>query len=1122
MPEIEVGRERDAAPEYRAVEAATARAAGSPVTAGLEPCPHGEQRQRERTAPECGSRGPGLRQAHEDPGPGNGQRARKERDECNDEDARAHCGAASIRHNECVSDAPHPAATHVTPYDRLDLGDAAIVRLLASGAQRAALVDYFGAAAYAELAVLARRAAARRDRGGPRVYILPGIMGSQLGKPRGHGLPRDILWLDPIDIAIGRLREIALRPHTPVRAMGVLLYNFLRLELHLVIAGFSPRLHDYDWRRSVVDLGREFAATVARDPAPHVRVVAHSMGGLVARAALALPGSERIERLVMLGTPNSGSFAPVQALRGTYAVVRKLAMLDQFHSAETLANEVYSTFPGLYELLPAEGTTGIDLFDAAAWPEKGPRPDPLLLAGARSALRGLAGGDGRMTLIAGYARPTVTAIERAGADFAYTVTQDGDGTVPLALAELPGVRTYYIREGHSELTTNRIVTAAVVDILRAGVTRRLPDRRPLASRAAARITDAGLRRTHRGKIDWHALSADERRIFLETLNDPPKLALRAPPARAAAQPTRRARRGGTGEVLDIEITRGDIAAASAEALAVGVYHGVPPAGAVAAIDARLGGAIAEFDERRMLPGRAGQVTALPAAGRLPHAAHVVIVGLGRFADLDAGTVELAADSVARFCGRGGIRSIATVPWGAGSGMPATLSFAAQLRGYLRQRGAPGSRLDRIVFVVRGAAEHRAIARLAAALTREVDSDDLRIRVHKGPATRARREIAANVSTVPRLAHLFVERVASDAGTETWRAAALTPGEQAAVIAESQRFTRRDLDALLRQLDDERFTAARVTRLGARLAKLVLHPNVLAALAASKANPLSVVNDVETSRLPWEMLTLGSWSPAIRAGLSRRFAAANLGVARFSERRRADTTLTVLLVVNPTEDLPGAAREGARVRDIFRGLLDARLTLVEGAAATRARVLAEFESGDYDVVHYAGHAAFDPGTPQSSGLIVSDGVVTGADLVSLAQLPALVFFNACESGRVRGARRMPGAPGAPGVRASRVAGLAAGTSVAEAWLRAGIANFVGTYWPVGDAAAATCADTFYTALVGGASIGGALLAARHAVQALRSPDWADYLHYGDPQFALKPGAQAPPVTRRPRRRSSSAP
>ena len=36
---------------------------------------------------------------------------------------------------------------------------------------------------------------------------------------------------------------------------------------------------------------------------------------------------EHVKRVVLLGTPNFGSFAPVQALRGTYAVVRKIARL---------------------------------------------------------------------------------------------------------------------------------------------------------------------------------------------------------------------------------------------------------------------------------------------------------------------------------------------------------------------------------------------------------------------------------------------------------------------------------------------------------------------------------------------------------------------------------------------------------------------------------------------------------------------------------------------------------------------------------------------------------------------------------------------------------------------------
>jgi hypothetical protein len=35
-----------------------------------------------------------------------------------------------------------------------------------------------------------------------------------------------------------------------------------------------------------------------------------------------------------------------------------------------------------------------------------------------------------------------------------------------------------------------------------------------------------------------------------------------------------------------------------------------------------------------------------------------------------------------------------------------------------------------------------------------------------------------------------------------------------------------------------------------------------------------------------------------------------------------------------------------------------------------------------------------------------------------------------------------------------------------------------------------------------TIGSALVRARRAVRAKRSPDWADYVHYGDGEFRLK--------------------
>ena len=63
------------------------------------------------------------------------------------------------------------------------------------------------------------------------------------------------------------------------------------------------------------------------------------------------------------------------------------------------------------------------------------------------------------------------------------------------------------------------------------------------------------------------------------------------------------------------------------------------------------------------------------------------------------------------------------------------------------------------------------------------------------------------------------------------------------------------------------------------------------------------------------------------------------------------------------------------------------------------------------------------------------------------------------------------------------------------------SFVGTHWPVQDASATAFASAFYSQLLHG-TIGSALVKARRAVHARRSPDWADYVHYGDAEFRLK--------------------
>jgi CHAT domain-containing protein len=153
-------------------------------------------------------------------------------------------------------------------------------------------------------------------------------------------------------------------------------------------------------------------------------------------------------------------------------------------------------------------------------------------------------------------------------------------------------------------------------------------------------------------------------------------------------------------------------------------------------------------------------------------------------------------------------------------------------------------------------------------------------------------------------------------------------------------------------------------------------------------------------------------------------------------------------------------------------------------------LAAFRSGQFDVLHYAGHAFFDDKSPSLSGIVCAHHqVLTGAELANVSRLPSLVFFNACESGRVRHS-------GATPREILRNVGLA------EAFLRGGVPNYVGTYWPVGDAAAEAFASEFYQSLLQGQPIGEALGRARGSLYEARQVDWANYVLYGPCDFALK--------------------
>ncbi|MCA9177665.1 MAG: CHAT domain-containing protein, partial [Planctomycetales bacterium] len=710
--------------------------------------------------------------------------------------------------------------------------------------------------------------------------------------------------------------------------------------------------------------------------------------------------------------------------------------------------------------------------------------------------------------------------------------------VPLQMCELDEVPTRYAVSEHVDLLKHKEIAKAVIDLLRTGETERLHERPEVSRKHGEWIEPKAFRTAVESRRAWTADAiAPEMQASLATS----ALAFSSTPleplerqAAPLAEPIFGEQAAFLDDVrltetfvnrdrqsqIDLELYHGSLFDVPYRAVVLGIFEDVDPTGPADKLNELSGGAIRELIERRMFDGGAGHVFVAPTGRNLLRCDYIVFMGLGRYADFIESTdavIRLATSNTLRTLLHCGVDELATLVVGGGSGQSIRNAVRSMVCGFLEaiqeMKGTPQAtvfrRLGLCEFDAKRYAELKSeVVRFAFTQ----DATELRFRLHEAdyPATESRSkdrkadredsgeadsDKAAKSDKVD-INYLTVRMDGEPGETGLWQlyASLLTSGKGAAVYPSVKTVEPATLDQLTQELAHARL--ADVPALSERLSQLLFSAGFRELLENTnmESTHLAVVHNALASRVPWEALRLGQKEfPCLEGGVSRRHEADGAdSVAKHLRQRQIERTLNILLVVDPTEDLPGARREGDALQRIIGSVPQATLTTLTGEDATRRALLDRLGSGEYDVLHYAGHAFFDPLNRRRSGLICHDETLVSADIEQLERLPALVFFNACESGRVR--KR--------GQEATAAERRQQNVGIAEALLAGGVTQFVGTYWPVGDDPAFAFASKFYQALTSGRPVYEAVLKGRTAVHESGSTDFANYLHYGSPRFRVK--------------------
>jgi CHAT domain-containing protein/pimeloyl-ACP methyl ester carboxylesterase len=1024
-----------------------------------------------------------------------------------------------------------------------------------------------------------RSAAIRRSRGGeaaekslPIVVVLPGIMGSHLWHNED-----DRIWFDLSDIASGGLREIRWRAGTGTSAGdGITAEKLFDMSYgalcELLMDSHRVERWPYDWRLPLdvlADRLQTFLRTLlvqTNDSQRPIRLLAHSMGGLVVRALVHkyrelwedLMGRDGA-RFIMLGTPNQGAHSMVEALIGKSDTLRDLARLDLRNDLQTIL-DIIAEFRGALQLLPKPGFQDVggvqfdSYFRAELW--RGLKDemedfwfgDQVAALPSRAALdegKWLWERDGAATpvlpehhrdktfYVHGCAPLTACGLEKVDGRWKMIGTAEGDGTVTWKSGAIDGIgRRYYMAALHGDLADTDEYFGALDELLRTGATAGLMDTPPAVRdiKAIKPIAyEAGPPRYPMPEEAAHPLMGRSKHKGLQAPLTTLKVKVKAMDLRFVTQP-----------------------------IMVGHYEQDTISGAESIIDRDL--VDHALSERYNLGLYAGPVGTAVVVLRPPNDAErlrgslcgAVVTGLGKY----DGT--LAANTLTEAVRAGALRYLLEYVDCSGR-RSGEVALSALLLGYNSTANLTIS--DSVEALVRGVAEANvkfkqstgdslsigaleivelyldsaisamhALTDLAVKLNRSIDQLGVRLEVpqelDRGMGIRQRLDDSRVIAHWPRMIVTNAEAGGDDFSRESAGAPRREEGatmRPQTAIAERLRFVHVGQRARAETIVQQRQPGLLETLVARQIQVHSYQPEFCRTLfqlmvphefkdAARRLARIVLVLDGYTANLPWELMLADQEPLAVRASIIRQ-----LSSSTFRRHVRQTLQPVAYVVGNPSTEnffkmFPHPDRQPADGLDSLAGAEEEAEVVVE--ALSRQGYQVESSIGQ-------GHSALDVLTtlyqqPYRIVHIAAHGLFEAPAADGLARTGVVL-----SDGLLLGAAEISQMEIVPDLVFLNCCHLAQSNPVPVAYNRLaysisrelieiGVRCVVAAGWAVDDDAAYTFAETFYRAILRDKlQFGDAVFEARRDAYREHgsSITWGAYQAYGDPGWRVDPRAES---------------